>query len=171
MKRKTAQQRMTIQVDQREKLPYTFAGMASELIVRVEPAYLPTGDYLLAEPGDGRTVVVERKSLADLYSTLGSHRERFEAEFERLAAFRYAALVIEAEWSQILNPLKFLNHYTQLNPRSVHSTLLAWSQRYGVHVWTYPGRETAERATFRLLERWARDVHDGKRVAAQEVPT
>jgi ERCC4-type nuclease len=38
-------------------------------------------------------IAVERKSLADLFGTLGQGRERFERELVRLSAHQYAAVV------------------------------------------------------------------------------
>lgn len=151
-----------IRIDQREKLPYTFESMRASAVLNfaTQLCHLPTGDYL-ASGGSwdmlDHCIVIERKSLADLYCTLGSHRDRFEAEWARMHRYGHAALVIEATWDQILHPLKFLSHPTELNPKSVAATLIAWSQRYGVHVHTCPGREFAEKWTYRMLERWVRD--------------
>jgi len=152
----------TIQIDRQEKLPYAFAVVtpAAGWSFDTEPASLETGDYQDAYPPEvppaGR-VVVERKTLHDLYSTLGGHRERFEAEFQRMSEYGFAALVIEADLAQVASPHFWLTHKSLLNPRSVVATLLAWSQRYGVHVLYAPGRRVAEQLTYRILERWARD--------------
>ena len=150
---------MTIIRDHREKLPYDFASVVKPVLpFIVQAGHLDTGDYSLKGPELPQDrIVIERKTLSDLYSTLGSHRERFEAEFQRLSLYGYAALVIEATFEQIARPNEYLLHPTDLNPKSDLMTLAAWSQRYGVHVWPLPGRRVAEQWTFRLLERWARD--------------
>lgn len=155
---------LIIGIDSREKHAYTFDCMRTTCSVpfTTKKIYLPTGDYTILGPFAGGNlpgdqIIIERKSMQDLYTTLGQHRERFEAEYARMSLFGYAALVIEATWDQIMQPLKFLNHPSRLHPRSVHATLIAWSQRYDVHVCTYPGREIAEMAVFRMLERWAKD--------------
>jgi len=150
---------MTIIRDHREKLPYDFASVVKPVLpFIVQAGHLDTGDYSLKGPELPQDrIVIERKTLSDLYSTLGSHRERFEAEFQRLSLYGYAALVIEATFEQIARPNEYLLHPTDLNPKSVLMTLAAWSQRYSVHVWPLPGRRVAEQWTFRLLERWARD--------------
>lgn len=164
---------MVIFVDDREKRPYTFESLRGKVALPfvVQPAHLKTGDYMVRTRCDqdasslnfSDQIVIERKSLQDLYCTLGQHRDRFEREFERLSLFGHAELVIEATWDQIMQPLKYLNHPSELSPRSVFRTLVAWEQRYRVHVKAYPGRQFAEQAVFRSLERWVRDEQEGKR--------
>lgn len=166
----------TICVDQREQRPYDFGCMIDKAAVpfAVRSGFLQSGDYSVdpaagaaeeyetsRDPRDG--IAIERKSLQDLYSTLGSHRDRFEAEWERLSRYGHALVVIEAELSQIKEPNKFLNHPTNLNPKSVINTLLAWQLRYGVHWVACPGRGFAEQLTFRVMEKW---VKEGARKAA-----
>lgn len=151
----------TIIVDTREQLPFDFASVKSPAVpFTVARQTLETGDYSVEAPltaTKADMIVIERKSLADLYSTLGRGRDRFEREFQRMAEYGYAALVIEATWEQIAEPNKHLKHPTLLAPKTVVATLVAWSQRYGVHVFPCPGRLFAEKLSYRLLERWARD--------------
>ncbi len=151
---------MIIEVDTREQKPYMFKDIKSALPFKTLRTTLKTGDYRVGPSAlvCEEAVIVERKSLADLYSTLGSGRDRFEAEFARMEQYGYAVLMIEAEWSQILLPNNHLMHPTRMNPKSVLATLQAWSQRFGVHIHTAPGRIIAERFTFRILERWYRDA-------------
>jgi ERCC4-type nuclease len=151
----------TIIVDTREQLPFDFASVKSPAVpFSVVRQMLETGDYSVEAPltaTKADMIVIERKSLADLYGSVGVDRDRFEREFKRLSEYGYAALVIEATWEQIADPNKYLKHLTLMQPKAVVATLVAWSQRYGVHVFTCPGRVFAEKLTYRLLERWARD--------------
>jgi ERCC4-type nuclease len=152
---------MTIIVDTREQRPFTFREIKTPAVpFTVTTGTLDTGDYsvetdLLATPGD--KIVVERKSLADLYGSLSAGRVRFAREAERLAEYGYAAIVIEADYPTIMQPSNVLRYPTSMNPRSVIATLIAWSQRYDIHVYACPGRHFAEQLTYRLLERWFRD--------------
>lgn len=148
-------------VDAREKAPYTFLGLRADsrsryrpLWVQVVTAYLPTGDYSIQ--GLEHLVAVERKSLEDLYSTLGQNRERFEREHERLAALDFGAVVIEAEWSRIRRrpPERSLLH-----PKTITRTALSWSIRYRVPWFTVEDRRAGELTTFRLLETYWRHRH------------
>jgi DNA excision repair protein ERCC-4 len=158
---------MLILIDQQEKLPYDFASVHSPVLpFTTETCHLVTGDYCSPDPQPALhdtsscspgCAVVERKTLSDLYSTLGQHRARFERELHRLSYCGYAALVIEADWATIAQPNAVLDHPTKLSPKSVIATLLAWSQRYHVHLFPCPNRNFAEQLTFRLLERWVRD--------------
>lgn len=149
-------------IDSREQLPYRF-----EFLNKYESSMwncavlgLDTGDYSvvmadLYEPSKtSDQIVIERKSLQDLYQSVTRGRRRFEAEFARMASYGYAALVIEADWPAIMQPNEHLRRPTSVSPKSVARTILAWSQRYKVHVFTCPDRDFAEQLTFRLLERW-----------------
>lgn len=96
-----------ILIDSREQHPYQFQGLISDarqgrrpITVRQEVRGLPTGDYSLE--GCEAQIAVERKSAADLFHTLGQGRDRFERELVRLADLPVAAVVVEAEWSEIL---------------------------------------------------------------------
>lgn len=143
-----------IVIDDREKTPYSFSGLRADaakknrpLLISTTTGRLDSGDYSIA--GYESLVAVERKSLEDLYSTLGGNRERFEAEHERLACLEFAAVVIEASWDEIIAapPLR-----SQLNPKTVHRTSISWAIRYGVHWIAMGSRRAAEIETYRILE-------------------
>jgi hypothetical protein len=151
-------------VDQQEKLPYQFTGLRADaregrrpLAVTVKRGHLVTGDYSLEI--DGRSyadrIAVERKSLEDAFGTLGQYRERFEHELARLQRLDFAAVVVEAEWDTIIRAPP---ERSQLRPKVVYRSILAWMQRYPkVHWVMCPGRQFAEVTTFRVLERWWKD--------------
>ena len=152
-------------VDSREQLPFAFAGLQSDtrdgggpLVVTLRRGTIDAGDYSLA--GHEARVAVERKSLSDLYSTIGQGRERFERELDRLSRLECAAVIVEAEWSTILNDPP---RHSQLSPKTVFRSIVAWQQRWrGVHWWMCAGRRHAEVTTFRVLERWWRDEEKGR---------
>ncbi len=121
--------------------------------IQTTRAHLTTGDYSIV--GHESRVTVERKSLGDLFTTLGkAGRRRFVAELARLAAFEFAAVVIEAEWSTILlSPPE----RSRLDPKTIFHSVAAWTVRYPrLHWVTVPGREFGEVATARLLDWWYR---------------
>jgi len=68
---------------------------------------------------------------------------------------QFAAVVVEAEWSEILaSPPP----HTQLTPKTIFRSVLAWQQRFPrVHWWFVPGRSAGETTTFRVLERYWRE--------------
>jgi ERCC4-type nuclease len=144
----------TILVDQREKAPYSFEGLRGDaaekrrpLEVRREFAHLETGDYTIA--GLESLVTVERKSLADLYSSLGQHRERFQNEHKRMSRLASACVVIESDFRAAF---RLPPERSQLRPKCVYRTWLSWYHRYGI-AWFFCGdRRGAEIFTFRFLQ-------------------
>jgi ERCC4-type nuclease len=149
-----------ILIDDRERRPYKFARLRGDardghapLAVASRRVTLPTGDYSIDGLAD--RVAVERKSLADLYGTLGQRRELFEGELARLNAMDAAFVVVEADWRTILRSPPA---HSRLNPKSVFRSVVAWQQRFPrVHWWTCPNRAFGEVVTFRILQRYVRD--------------
>jgi ERCC4-type nuclease len=153
-------------IDRREKAPYSFTGFFADarqnrkpLKVLTRVMDLPSGDYSLAGLPD--EIAVERKSAEDLFHTLGQGRERFEKELTRLSSMTFAAVVVEAEWSSILeNPPE----NSRLSPKVVLRSVITWQQQFpSVHWWFLPGRRPGEIATFRILERFARRGEKSKK--------
>lgn len=156
---------MLIQVAQNEQLPYGFPLVPTKIKYAIETKHLPTGDYVVDRSDKGLSqgrscAVLERKTLSDLYGTLTHGRQRFERELERMRSFGFSAIIIEAELSQIVNPNAHLKHPTKANPKSILGSLLAFQQRFNVHIMPCPGREAAERIAFRILERWYKEKRE-----------
>jgi DNA excision repair protein ERCC-4 len=153
---------LPVKTDTREQTPYTFEGIGWDktdgggpgktLTIETVRGTLASGDYSLA--GYERRVAVERKSLADWYGTLGKGRDRFERELERLRSYDFAAVVIEASLAEMATAPP---PHTELNPKTVYRTFVAWSVRYPVKFVPCDGRRLAEITTFRLLERWLKE--------------
>lgn len=164
----------TIAIDTREQLPYSFAGFCADakdgggpLLVGTERVTLKSGDYGIIDrtayagpPNDGwiRRIAIERKSPQDFFHTLGQDRSRFERELERLNELDFAKVVVEAEWSAILDtdgPMSSLGVISQLKPKTAWRSVLAWQQRFPRVHWDFvPGRDFGEATTLRTLERY-----------------
>jgi len=143
----------TIVIDTRERRKWSFP----EHIPTITKTLL-TGDYSILGLED--RITVERKSLTDLYGTVGRGRERFEKELERMRSFDYAEIVIEATWARIaFRPPK----RTKLSPKTVLGSLNSFKQRYGVHVTAAGDRASAQWLCLDMLQKFYRDVKDGKR--------
>jgi len=147
----------TILVDSREQWPYRFDSLPASCgfsAVRVVRTFLPTGDYSVA--GHEDRFAVERKSLEDLYATLGQGRSRFEAEVERLNRMEFAAILVEADLQEVWRPAdRRPNWKSRLVPRSVEGTIVAWSIRYPrVHWWTVGDRRAGEVRVFGACEKF-----------------
>ncbi len=149
-------------VDTREQLPYRFDGIRidrKKSFVWTKTKTLQTGDYSL-ESYENR-VCVERKSLSDLYGTLGSGRERFEREFERMQKMDDSMVVIEATWQEIVLPhlnddgTENFNWSSRLSSNAVIGTIISWSRKYPKTRWEAAGnRKGGEKATFEFLRNW-----------------
>ena len=120
-----------------EQNGYTFGFLPQD---QVKVGTLPTGDYSIEGLED--QVTIERKSLADPFGTIGGLRKRFQRELKRMTSFKYAAVVIEADWPTIYQspPPCF-----ELSPKSVRGSVIAWNIRHRVMFWTMPDRLWAEK--------------------------
>jgi ERCC4-type nuclease len=161
----------TIVVDTREQTPWLFDSIAADasqtggesgcIVVPIKSGTLASGDYSIE--GHEAEIAVERKSLVDLFGTIGGGRDRFIRELERLAEMQFASVIAEAELSTILTSPP---RHTQTTPKTILRSVLAWMQRYPRVHWIFaPGRDAAERIGYRVLERYWKD-----RETRNEVP-
>ena len=153
-----------ISIDGREQLPYRFDGLRADaadgrrpLIVETQWQHLITADYSILGMHD--QIGIERKSLDDLFGTLGRRRDNFHDEIRRMSRLQFAAVVVEASWWHVLNDPP---EWSKLRPKSVYRTVIAWQQELPtVHWWFCGNRRLAEVTTFRILERfWRRCKKD-----------
>lgn len=138
---------LVVAVDSREQLPYEFEGART--------VTLRTGDYSVLGIED--KVAIERKRPEELYACAGRDRERFIHELERLATHQYAAIVVEGTLADLLS-----SNWSAVSHRAVINSLVAWSIRYGVHVWLAGDRALAQALTLRLLEKFHQERGIGK---------
>jgi len=154
---------MPIIIDTREQLPFLIdkPGDPGFPNMTVKYGTLRTGDYSIDgchSPDCCYSVVIERKSISDLFGSAGRGRARLEREFQRMAEFDYAAFVIEADYRTIFhNPPEI----SCMKPAAVFATIMAFCQRYGVQPWACPTREFAEKCTYLLLRRFWDDRQPG----------
>jgi len=156
----------TVIIDQREKAPFSFTGIQSDADTKFAPLVIPTrlellvtGDYTIE--GFEPDITVERKSVADLIGTLTAGRDRFEDELSRAQEMKFAAVVVEGDWSAIMQHCKESAERNQKRAPSVKTifrSVVTFQQRFmRVHWWFCADRRMAEQATFRILERYFRD--------------
>ena len=108
--------------DHREKTPFQFGQFEG----RVSVVHMKTGDYTIR--GFESVFAIERKALPDLVGCVAQSRARFQRELSRLARFRYAAVVIEANYEDVMNG----NWYSKVSPQSVIGSIASWQIRYHV---------------------------------------
>lgn len=144
----------TVVIDSNEGAPFSFKGMTcpssgTPLLVNTITKALWTqglADYSIL--GHEEYIQVERKSLSDLFSTLGQRRGSFEEEIYRLnQRCDHAEIVVEGNLNDIKNWQGHGPH-----PNSVVGTVEAWQYRYPKVHWKLCGsRGEAERRTFKSL--------------------
>lgn len=133
--------------DTREQTPYKFP--AEWLVIKKA---LPSGDYSVL--GHEHIIAVERKSLPDLAGCIFT--QRFKNELERLRSYQHAFLVIESSIYKIENLLQKICRHSKAKPASIIGYLQSIPLLYGVHVLYLENRETSERYTAALLEKYTR---------------
>lgn len=128
-------------VDTREQAPMDF-GRFDNWFAGAKPATLETGDYSIQ--GMESLVTLERKSLNDLVSTLMHNRPRFFRQLERMQAYPYRAILVEASYTDVKSPYSFTSD-TAAHPNGVSGSLDALEVRFGIPViYTSRNRALAE---------------------------
>ena len=144
-------------VDSREQTPLDLSPLS------VEVGTLQSGDYALKGCDEIR---IERKSLPDLVACVGSERERFEREVERLLAFRVRILLIESTWPEI----EMGGWRGKVSVESVIGSLLGWQAR-GLSVHMAVDHDRAGKHAARLLYTVARRRYAELRTFSMEIET
>lgn len=133
-------------VDRREQKPWSF----SSALFGTQPATLATGDYSILGLED--RVAIERKSLGDLVGTVIRDWMRFRKELYRLAAFDFAAIIVEADVKDLWEG----RFESEANPASVWGRCNDCMITHGVPVLWWGQRKYCEPAVGRLLLSLAR---------------
>jgi len=141
----------TIIIDSREQCPLEFPTLTATT------GTLDTGDYSVA--GLEHLIAVERKSTDDLLGCVGRERERFKRELQRLRAYRFRLLVVEASAADLEAGLSGLVPWrSTLKPAHVVGSLAAWTAQYGLPVWLAGDHAGAARFVERYLYQCARTL-------------
>lgn len=138
-------------IDTREQNPLLFGNLPTKV------GTLDAGDYSI----DGLThlIAVERKGLDDLLACCGRERDRFKRELQRLRAYRFRLLVIEADAATLESGVRGGTPWrSTLKPTHVLGSLAAWTAQYGLPVWLAGTHEAAGRFVERYLYQCARAV-------------
>lgn len=144
-------------IDSREQAAWEFQDLASE------PGTLSTGDYSLKNLT--HLVAIERKSLPDLLGCVGHDRDRFKRELQRLRAYRFRALVIEADYAD----LERGEWRSKIQPAAVLGSLAAWTAQYSLPIWLAGDHQSAARFAEKFLFQSARLIaHENAAVGVVE---
>jgi len=130
---------LVIVVDQRERYAYRFGHQ--QVVTR--RGQLPAGDYAVLDDDDEIVAAVERKSVADLASSLLSGKLRYA--LAELAALPRAAVVVEDSYASVFK----LGH---VRPSVVADAIAEAQARWpGVPIFFAGTRPLAEEWTYRFL--------------------
>jgi ERCC4-type nuclease len=117
-------------VDTREQLPFDFSRFPN-WIAGEKRKPLRVGDYTVEGMED--LLILERKSLTDLISTLMQNRARFFDGCEKMTQYRWRALLVEASYEDIKTVYDD-ELCTQAHPNAVSGTLDALEVKFGIPV-------------------------------------
>jgi ERCC4-type nuclease len=129
--------KLSIVIDSAERYPWRFP---SSEVTREQ---LPVGDYALKE-GNRIIAVVERKTMDNFLHEFG-RMPIFHQQLSELEAYRHTALVIEANYSDFLNPHK-MKYYppaftakaiAELHALHLSLTIIFAGNRKLAQEWTY----------------------------------
>ena len=115
-------------VDTREQTPLDFSRFPN-WIASHKRKKLSVGDYSVEGMED--MLIIERKSLSDLITTLMQQRPRFFKQCEKMTQYRWRALFVEATYEDIKS---YYGDYTQAHPNAVSGTLDALEAKFGIPV-------------------------------------
>ena len=108
---------------------------------------LHTADYSIE--GFEDEFAIERKSLQDLVQSLTHERARFTREMERLAAFRFKRVLVEAPYKMLLAD-SF--PFSLAKPRAIRASVATFEVRFNIPFVFADGRKEA----VGHVMRWAR---------------
>ena len=117
-------------IDTREQKPLGFSRFPNWIAGEKKKA-LRVGDYSVE--GMEHLLIIERKSLTDLITTLMQHRSRFFDVCEKLTKYRWRALLVEASYEDVKTTYAAeLN--TDAHPNAVSGSLDALEAKFGIPV-------------------------------------
>ena len=120
-----------ILIDTREKYPFDFSRFKN-WVADTKSRALEAGDYSVE--GMESLLVLERKTLTDLITTVIQQRTRFFKQCEKMSKYRWKALLVEASYEDIKTPYYEDEYNTLAHPNAVSGTLDALEARYGIPV-------------------------------------
>jgi len=118
-------------VDTREKNPFDFSRFKN-WIAEEKKCVLKAGDYSIE--GMETLLVLERKTLTDLITTVIQQRARFFKQCEKMTKYRWRGLLIEASYENIKSTYNQDEYNTSAHPNAVSGTLDALEARFGIPV-------------------------------------
>ncbi len=138
----------TIIQDSREQSPLKFEGHT------VEIAGLQSGDYSCKN--FERHIALERKSLPDLLMCMGTERDRFCNELQRLKAYPLRAVIVEGSFNDIV-----LGSYrSKITPAAAVGSLSSWYMKYKIGFFFCDTPEAASVLALSMMSNYIRNLKE-----------
>ncbi len=154
MAKKKTYRKFQIIRDTREKVGWKFR--ASSNCSGMTEKKLDTGDYSVEGYED--IIMLERKSIVDLWNSLIQGRERFMREMDRAKEFPLRYLVIEGTLKDINNGIR----YSKVKADFILASLFSLEVKHGIHVvFTSKRKDIAQAYVRKLLAKLFQYCEDG----------
>ena len=134
-------------VDTREQMPYQFKNS----IIKG----LSTGDYTIKYEDriyEDKILVERKRSVSELYAAVGTDRERFERELEKLAIIPFKFVVCEFDYMDLVND----QPPGQLEAPAVYGSIISWHIKYQVPFLFLKNRTNARNFIYKLFENFVK---------------
>lgn len=142
---------LTLYIDNQEKLPLKFT--KGKTFSSIKSQHLPYGDYACTLNGHRIPWVVERKSLGDLFGTMGKGNRRFKRECERAKADKVElVVVVEASYTEVGQGYK----YSRIPGKVIKKTLATFQAEHGVRTWFFNTRTESKNWIEHQFAAWER---------------
>lgn len=138
----------TIIVDTREQKPLWNKN--------VEIKGLKTGDYSIK--GHEEHIAIERKSMGDLFGTLGGGHKRFKKELERAKNLDYFAIIIDGSITKCLNKDFEGSYHTKMKGYVILKILCTLHIKYKINFFFTNGRIESKRLIKELFNSYIKDI-------------
>ena len=139
------QKKFRIIRDSREKKDNGWDFRASANCLGMEVKKLDVGDYSIE--GYEHLIMIERKSIADLWHTLVQDRERFIRQMERARPVCAKYIIIEGTLKDVMDGI----YWSKVRPEFILSSITSLEVKYGVHVVFTSKRTDVSQAYVRRL--------------------
>lgn len=134
--------------DSREKKGNGWNFRASANCAGMEIRKLDTGDYSI--DGLEHLIMIERKSIPDLWHSLVQDRERFMREMDRAKLIPARYIVVEGDLKDLLSGI----FYSKVSPEFILASIVSLQIKYGVHViFTSKRTDISQRYVRELLKK------------------
>lgn len=144
--------------DSREKKGHGYYFRATAYCDGMDVRKLDTGDYSVEGYED--LIMIERKSLSDLWNSLLQGRERFMKEMDRAKKIPARYLVIEGTLADVQRGIP--KRFSRVRGDTIIGALISLEQKYGIHViFTSKDKTVAQRHVRHLLKKLYQYCVDG----------